>query len=327
MNYPTITIVVPTYNEEKNIVACLQSIRRQNYPQKSVEIIIVDNYSIDQTTILAKNYSVKIFKNRLRHAEVSKMLGFRKAKGEFVFYLDADIQLRGKNWLKEMINPFYHDKRITGVFTRYYSNKDSSPIERYLNLDPLQRDGIYRFFSPNLDTLVEKKEPGYWLLKYSPDRILPAGLCVYRRKELMSLVGRYSMFLELDFLVLFVLKGLNVFAYVPTAGLYHRHVSSLQNLLQKRRYNLEKVYLARGKRLYKWFDLTTPAGFLKIVGWIIWSNLLIPSIIVGFVRSAKHSSWVGLYEPVINFLVTDMLVVNLLCKGGFGKVLAKPTLE
>ncbi|HNL86302.1 MAG TPA: glycosyltransferase, partial [Methanoregulaceae archaeon] len=44
-----ISVIVPAYNEEKNIGMCLQSLSRQTIPRDSYEIIVVDGGSKDRT--------------------------------------------------------------------------------------------------------------------------------------------------------------------------------------------------------------------------------------------------------------------------------------
>lgn len=308
MNFPTVSIIIPTFNEEKNIKTCLDSIFNQNYPRNKFEVIVVDNYSTDKTIEIVKNYKAKIFFNKIRHGEVSKMIGFKKASADLAFYLDADIELKGKDWLRKMVLPLIQNKEIVGSFTRYYSKTNSPAIERYLNMDPLQRDGIYQYFSPRLEEVIKAKKANYYICEYTVDKIPPAGLCVYRRKLLLKKIKKYKMFLELDFLALLTKSGINKFAYVPAAGLYHSHVSSFLNLLKKRKYNLEKVYLGRKVRLYKWFDIKSFKGKLKILIWVLYANAIFPSTLTGVIKSMKYKDLAGLYEPVVNFILTDYLI-------------------
>jgi glycosyltransferase involved in cell wall biosynthesis len=58
-NLPSISIVILTYNEEKNIRTCLGAILSQNYLQELVEIIIVDNKSTGTTVKIIKEYMRK----------------------------------------------------------------------------------------------------------------------------------------------------------------------------------------------------------------------------------------------------------------------------
>lgn len=316
-SFPKISVIIPTYNEEKNIDKCLISVFSQNYPKDKLEVIVVDDKSEDKTLEIVKKYQVKVFISGKRHGEISKMIGFKKASGEFAIYLDADVELVGKNWFQEMLKPLLEDKEIIGSFTRKYTKMTDPPIERYLTFDPLQRDSIYQFFSPSIEDVITEKHTGFFVCKYMEDKIPPAGLCLYRREELLKIVSKYKMFLELDFLVLLVRNGYDKFAYVPNAGLYHHHVSSIKELLRKRKYNLEKVYLARKERMYKWFDLNSFSGLLKIFSWCVYANLVFPSFLVGVYKSIKFKDIAGLYEPVVNLFVTDMILINILISGRF----------
>ncbi|MDO8638512.1 MAG: glycosyltransferase family 2 protein [Candidatus Daviesbacteria bacterium] len=317
--HPLISIIIPTLNEERNIDKCLTSIFNQNYPKNKLEVIIVDDLSKDRTLEIAKKYPVKILISGKKHAEISKMLGFKAAKGELALYLDADIELRGRDWLSKMVEPLA-DAKIIGSFTKYYSNKSDPAIERYLCFDPLQRDSIYQFFSPSIESTVIRKIDDFYICEYREGKIPPAGLCLYRRMEVLKLVSSYNMFLELDFLVLLVRNGYNRFAYVPDAGLFHHHATTLIDLVRKRKYNLNKVYLGRAVRFYKWFDLSSLSGFLKVGLWIFYVNLIIPSLFVGLIKSIKYRDWVGLYEPLVNVILTDIFVFEFL-KNSKGRAL------
>lgn len=83
---PLVSINIPTYNSEKTIGKCLDSIKNQTY--KNIEIIIVDGYSKDRTVKIAKEYGVNIY----YALELSKArrLGIEKSKGIYIFFLDSD---------------------------------------------------------------------------------------------------------------------------------------------------------------------------------------------------------------------------------------------
>ena len=110
MKFPLISVVIPTYNEEKNIAKAIRVIRDQDYPKSKIEILVIDDYSTDNTVVIAKKLRAKIFFSGARHIERSKSIGIEHAKGELLLFADADIQLVGKQWLKKAVQPLteYH---------------------------------------------------------------------------------------------------------------------------------------------------------------------------------------------------------------------------
>lgn len=52
----TVSVIIPTYNEEANIESCLKSLCRQTLKRDEYEIIVVDGNSKDRTRELAKKY-------------------------------------------------------------------------------------------------------------------------------------------------------------------------------------------------------------------------------------------------------------------------------
>ena len=311
MTWPKISVVVPTFNEGKNIKKCLDSIFGQDYPKDKLEVLVVDDDSTDHTLKIAKKYPVLLLRNGQKHGEIGKMIGFRAATGKYFMYLDADVELISKDFFKQLVTPLEQDIRIVASFTKEGAGPNSAPIERYLSFDALQRDGLYQWLTPSVESTIIKSLTSYFLCKYETDRIPPSGRCLYRRKQLWELTKNFEMFLELDFLKLLVLHGHQQFAFVPQAVLYHHHVTSLKELLRKRKYNLTKVYFSHlQNNLYTWIDLKR--NLFKIFIWIVYVNLIIPSVFVGIYKSVKHRDWVGLYEPVVNLLITDLLIILLL---------------
>lgn len=302
---PKVSIVVFAQNEEKLLPLCLKSIFAQDYPPEKLEVIFVDDFSTDKTAEIAKSHPVIYYKkNSGGDPEVNKLFGLRRTTGELVMYLDADIHLRGKDWLKKMICPFIENKQVANSFTSYYSDKHSSLIEKYLNLDPLQRDVVYQFFSPSPDATITTKHSGYSLCDLSSKKIAPQGLSLHKR-ELIKDHFKKKRFLELDVLVDLVERGHKLFAYVPSAGMYHHHADNLLHLLKKRMRNVNSVYLVDNeKRKYRWFDTKTVNGLLKIVIWLLIAITLFPLVIYGIYRTVKHRSLLGLLDPVVGPLVT-----------------------
>ncbi len=51
--FPLISIIITTKNEEKNIGRCLESIFKQSYPKEKIEIMVVDNNSLNRIKEIA----------------------------------------------------------------------------------------------------------------------------------------------------------------------------------------------------------------------------------------------------------------------------------
>ena len=86
-----VSVVITTKNESKNIATCLESIKNQSWPL--IEIIVVDNFSTDQTKEIARQYTDSVY---LLGPERSaqRNFGLKKiARGEFGIYIDADMIL------------------------------------------------------------------------------------------------------------------------------------------------------------------------------------------------------------------------------------------
>lgn len=88
---PTVTIVVTTKNEEKNIESCLESIANQTW--KFTEIIVVDNFSTDRTTEIAKRYTNNVFTVGPERSAQRNFGLITKATGNFGMFIDADMTL------------------------------------------------------------------------------------------------------------------------------------------------------------------------------------------------------------------------------------------
>src|SRR5438045_1464690 len=144
MRYPKISVIIPTFNSKDTIDMCLSSVRMQNYPQKSLEIIVVDGGSVDNTREIIEKYDVKVYMAdpKKQSTEFNKIVGIKKAHGELLFMLDHDNVLPNKNLLKMMVLPFLEHKEMVGVETlRYHYDKKASLLDKYIALfgvtDPL----------------------------------------------------------------------------------------------------------------------------------------------------------------------------------------------
>ncbi|MBT9151236.1 MAG: putative glycosyltransferase EpsJ [candidate division WS2 bacterium] len=88
---PLVSIIIPTYNSQRTLERCLNSIEKQTY--KNIEVIVVDNDSVDKTTEIAQLCRAKVY--ILTDVERSKQInyGVKMAHGKYVYRVDSDVIL------------------------------------------------------------------------------------------------------------------------------------------------------------------------------------------------------------------------------------------
>lgn len=98
--YPLVSIVIPTLNSAGMIEECLESIKKQTYP--NIEIINVDSHSQDNTCKIAEKFGSKIFLygpqqtsafEKVFGAPFQRNYGVSKAEGVYAYYVDSDMRL------------------------------------------------------------------------------------------------------------------------------------------------------------------------------------------------------------------------------------------
>jgi glycosyltransferase involved in cell wall biosynthesis len=90
MQYPLVSVVVPTYNSSDYLEPCLKSILEQCYD--NVELIVVDNNSNDNTKGIAKKYTDYVY-NKGNERSAQRNFGVLQSKGDYVLIIDSDMIL------------------------------------------------------------------------------------------------------------------------------------------------------------------------------------------------------------------------------------------
>ncbi len=101
-----VSVIITTRNEEENLETCLRSVKDQTY--KDIEIIVVDNNSIDKTKVIANKYTKKVF-NKGPERSVQRNFAVEKSKGDFVLILDADMKL-SKDVVSDCVDTIKNEK-------------------------------------------------------------------------------------------------------------------------------------------------------------------------------------------------------------------------
>ena len=108
--YPRFSIIVPAYNEEKTIGACLQSLINLDYPD--YEVIVIDDGSTDATLREAKRFAslgVKVLHQENKGKAEALNRGIRASTGDLILTVDADTRL-DREALKRLRRRFMNPK-------------------------------------------------------------------------------------------------------------------------------------------------------------------------------------------------------------------------
>lgn len=130
---PTLSIIIPARNEALRLPPLLQSLHMQNW--QHFEIIVVDDGSSDQTAAVAASYGARLLKSKqVRQMKQGKSnacaYGARFAAGEWLLFLDADVQLAQEDSLLTILTSF-HRQAGKGILS---IQPYHSITERYENL-------------------------------------------------------------------------------------------------------------------------------------------------------------------------------------------------
>jgi glycosyltransferase involved in cell wall biosynthesis len=104
---PEVTVVIPAYNEEENILNPLVSISA-NITTRSVEIIVVNNNCTDNTEALVVASGITCIRETIKGVTAARTAGLHAAKGKYILNADAD-SIYPPTWIDEMIPPLSDD--------------------------------------------------------------------------------------------------------------------------------------------------------------------------------------------------------------------------
>jgi glycosyltransferase involved in cell wall biosynthesis len=111
MRRPTISLIIPAYNEEAYLPACLDAVMR-NVAGKAMEIIVVDNNSTDGTKEVVERYpGVTYVFEPEKGITRARQRGFLESKGEILAFVDADT-LPPANWIEQIWEQFARKKDL-----------------------------------------------------------------------------------------------------------------------------------------------------------------------------------------------------------------------
>jgi mycofactocin system glycosyltransferase len=232
--YPLVSVIIPVRDQPEDLLTCLQSLKKLDYPGDHLEIIVVDDGSQKEVSQIVRSDNASI----IRHSEAKgpaacRNIGATNAHGDIFAFLDADC-VAGENWLKETI-PFFLSAR-TGAVGGYV-------------------DGYYQ------DTFLDRYEKTFSSLNMGKRLILedsPAAGFYVPTANLLVARGAFTaaggfkedMRLGEDVDFCWRLRDLGYsLVYAPFGSVAHKHRSRLGRMLKRRgEYGTSEARLYRSHR-------------------------------------------------------------------------------
>jgi len=168
MNKLLITAIIMTYNEERNLRACLESVK--DYID---DIIIVDSFSNDKTEEIAKEYTDKFYENKWINYSKQYLWAMANTdiKNEWVIRLDAD-----ERWTKEgfdELRKIIEDDNADGVYIK-------------MKIFFMGRFIKYGTFYPNYFLRVYKRSKGAMEDRWMDEHIKVDGVVVHSNIDVIE---------------------------------------------------------------------------------------------------------------------------------------------
>lgn len=147
-----VSVIVPTYNEEKHIRACLDSIIENDL--KEIEIIVINDGSTDSTKEILEEYKnkydiIKVIEKENEGQGSARNIGIELAKGEFLTFVDADDEIHN-NMLSKMYEKLQKEQADICVCDYFEINKDNKVVKKAIpqKTEDIKKDYIVSIAGP-----------------------------------------------------------------------------------------------------------------------------------------------------------------------------------
>ena len=169
-----LSFVVPAYNEETYLPACLESVLAQSRELgDQVEIIVVNNASTDRTREVALKYpGVRVVDEPRKGLTYARQAGFTASKGELIANVDSDSRLT-PGWVDTVLTTFAEEPKLVAL---------SGPFV-YYDLSPRQRVSVQVFYAAAFLVYALNR----WVLRAGS--MVQGGNFVLRRDALVKIGG------------------------------------------------------------------------------------------------------------------------------------------
>ena len=278
---PTVSIVIPVKDRADELQRCLDSLAKVSYPQEKIQLIVVDDGSSDDSSLVAQRSGALLVPSGGcgRGPAAARNVGARVATGDILAFIDSDCTA-STGWLNELI-PSFIDPATAAVGGLVDGMCSASEIDRYetvmssLSLGLRERSG-----SGGDDTFY-----------------LPSCNLLVRRTAFLQANGfKDEMHVGEDVDLTWRLRDCGwTITYLPTGRVNHEHRSTVRSFMSRRfDYGtsegiLQRIHPQRRKRMLVPPLLGILLALLALtpaLGW--WSLLAAVSVLAADTFSVRH---------------------------------------
>ncbi|MDP4285214.1 MAG: glycosyltransferase family A protein [Bacteroidota bacterium] len=232
-----ISLVICTYNRAAYLPEALESIKEQTFDTSAFQVIIVDNFSTDNTALISANFikdnpaiNCKYCFEKNKGLSFARNRGIDEAEALVIAYVDDDAILSPR-FLEEMTIFFNNHPDAVGaggkVIPKYEKGNEPEWMSQYLN------------------GFVGKVDHGNDILLFKESMKYPAGCNMAYKKDILKEAGGFNNELKFrsdDKYIFYKVKAISdKIYYVPGVWLYH-YIDSNRLQIQ----NFKKLFLKTG---------------------------------------------------------------------------------
>ncbi len=215
--HPLVSVIVPAYNAQSSLAACLAGLAAQEYPRAAYEVIVVDDGSSDRTFEIAQSAGVCVIRQDNAGPASARNRGAAAANGDLLLFTDADC-VPTPNWITTLTAPF-EDPSIAGAKGAYLS-RQTEVVARFTQLE--YEDRYTRMTGAHTIDFIDTYSAAYrrnvFLANHGFDTIFPTASV-----EDQELSFRLAE------------KGYRL-VFVPAAKVYHRHNPTVRAYVRRKYY-------------------------------------------------------------------------------------------
>lgn len=149
--YPYVSILIPFHNSEKTIEKCLLSILKQSYPLNRIQVILIDNDSVDNSgSIIYKfqethiNLKMWYIKSSIRGKALALNKGLYISEGKYIINIDSDGILE-ENAILNMVIKFENNENINAITGVVLINFEEIQETKNFLLRQLQKCELFEY--------------------------------------------------------------------------------------------------------------------------------------------------------------------------------------